>query len=431
MTEFFHDIRYWIYTTVDLPHHTHFTWIILLVLICVAAVLSYFLSKLVLYALEYLIEKSPTKWDDDLLNRRFMRAVAQLAPALVVNWMLPGFFTARDGSTIAWIKTLTSLYILWAAIYILIIFLNNLYIGFRHRDNTKSYAIKGIFQMLKLIAIGAGIIVGISILIGREPIVILTTLGASAAVLMLVFKDTILGLVASVQLSANKMLHRGDWVIVDKYNANGEVEDISLTTVKIRNWDNSISTIPPYAMITDSFRNYQPMRDLGGRRVERCIYIDLNSIRFLEKEEIDELKQSGWLEGISVEKARHQVNLNLLRRYLEHYLAHHHDVNPDMLLMVRQMEPTQSGLPLQLYFFTRSTKWKDFEHIQSNIFDHVYAVVHKFGLHLFQTPTGLDVLSLRGGESGWADGASPHKKQVSCPGINAAQGQEQHRNKRT
>lgn len=402
MTEFIHFIRTYLYS-IESPVSHRFAPFIILAGIAVVAIVAYFISKLALYALEFIIERTPTKWDDDLLNRRFMRALSQLAPALVVNWLLPSFFTARDGSTIQWLKILTSLYILWTIIYILYIFLENLYHALSRRDDLQTYAVKGIFQMLKLLAAGAGIIVSISILIGREPLVIITAFGASAAVLMLVFKDTILGFVASVQLTANKMLHRGDWVIVDKYNANGEVEDISLTTVKIRNWDNSISTIPPYAMISDSFRNYQPMRDLGGRRVERAIYIDINSVRFLEEEELQLLREGGWLHGMTFEHASRLVNLSLLRRYLEQYLSSHHDVNPDMLIMVRQMAPTPSGLPLQLYFFTKSTAWKDFEHIQSDIFDHVFAVIRHFNLKLFQTPSGSDLQI-------YADQSSLHEK---------------------
>lgn len=394
MMESFQELRRYLAVNVDQVYDIHLSPIIILLGIALVAVLSYYLCKLILYGVESLIALTPTKWDDDLLNRRFMRAVSQIAPALVVNWLLPAFFTSRDGETIHWLKNLTSLYILWAVIYIVRISIDNLYVAVRNREAVRKYAVKGIFQMLKLIAIGVGIIVGISILIGREPMVILTTLGASAAVLMLVFKDTILGLVASVQLTANNMLHRGDWIVVDRHQANGEVEDVSLTTVKVRNWDNSITTIPPYALVSESFRNYQPMRDLGGRRVERAIFIDVNSIGFLGDDELRQLHDAGWLEGLSLEKARHQVNLSLLRRYLERYLATHHDVNNAMLYMVRQMEPTPSGLPLQLYFFTRSTAWKDFEHIQSDIFDHVYAVIRRFGLRIFQTPAGLDVKSL-------------------------------------
>lgn len=253
------------------------------------------------------------------------------------------------------------------------------------------YAVKGIFQMLKLLVVGVGVIIAVSLMIGKEPGVILTALGASAAVLMLVFKDTILGLVASVQLTANKMLRKGDWIVADKYGANGEVEDVSLTTVKVRNWDNSISTIPPYALVSESFRNYQPMRIAGGRRVDRSLYIDMSSVRFCNEDELRELESRGWLEGVPLDRAARQVNLTLFRRYLEKYISLNKDVNQTMLHMVRQMDPTQSGLPLQLYFFVKKTGWKDFEHIQADIFDHVYAVIGVFGLRVFQTPTGTDI----------------------------------------
>lgn len=388
-------IKIFLHAHIQGEHQTQIITFMLLAAIFLTAMVAYYICKWLLYLVGIAIDKSPTKWDDDLIDHRFMRAVSQLAPALTVNWFLPAFFRANESDSVHWIKVLTSFYILWAVVRIEVIFIENLYKAMSHRKRTQPYAVKGIFQMLKLVMIGIGIIIGISILIGKEPIAILTALGASAAILMLVFKDTILGLVASVQLTANKMLHKGDWIVAEKHGANGEVEDVSLTTVKVRNWDNSISTIPPYALISDSFRNYQPMRRSGGRRVERSIYIDAESIRFCTEAELLELDRRGWLENIPVDRAARQVNLTLLRRYLEKYIARHKDVNPDMLHMVRQMQPTPSGLPLQLYFFTHRTGWKDFEHVQADIFDHVYAVIQEFGLRIFQTPSGTDIASLR------------------------------------
>lgn len=388
-------IKIFLHAHIQGEHQTQIITFMLLAAIFLTAMVAYYICKWLLYLVGIAIDKSPTKWDDDLIDHRFMRAVSQLAPALIVNWLLPAFFRANESDSVHWIKVLTSFYILWAVVRIAVIFIENLYKAMSHRKRTQPYAVKGIFQMLKLVMIGIGIIIGISILIGKEPIAILTALGASAAILMLVFKDTILGLVASVQLTANKMLHKGDWIVAEKHGANGEVEDVSLTTVKVRNWDNSISTIPPYALISDSFRNYQPMRRSGGRRVERSIYIDAESIRFCTEAELLELDRRGWLENIPVDRAARQVNLTLLRRYLEKYIARHKDVNPDMLHMVRQMQPTPSGLPLQLYFFTHRTGWKDFEHVQADIFDHVYAVIQEFGLRIFQTPSGTDIASLR------------------------------------
>lgn len=364
--------------------------ILLLIITAICAVACYYITKLLLLILERIILRSPTEWDDDLINKRFLKSVSQLAPAICVRWMLPGFFSDHQRA-FAWLSTLTSLYIVVTIVLIITIFIGNVYYALLRRERTRPYAVKGIFQMLKLVFYCIGAIVGLSIIIGRSPVVIITALGASAAVLMLVFKDTILGLVASIQLTANKMLHRGDWIVSDSHGINGEVLDVSLTTVKIKNWDNSVSTIPPYNLVSESFRNYQPMREDGGRRIDRAIYIDLNSVRFLADDELEALRAEGWLEGLDTKEAARTVNLGLLRRYLEQYLASHPLVNTDMIYMVRQLEPTPSGLPLQLYFFTTITEWKDFEKVQSDIFDHVYAVVRRFGLTMFQTPAGTDL----------------------------------------
>ncbi|MDE6489126.1 MAG: mechanosensitive ion channel family protein, partial [Paramuribaculum sp.] len=279
-------------------------------------------------------------------------------------------------------------------VHIVNVTLSNLYNALARRPKLKSFAIKGVFQMGKLIAIALGAIVAISILIGKTPLTIITTIGASAAVLMLVFRDTILGLVASVQLTANEMLHRGDWITAPKYDVNGEVIDVSLTTVKVRNWDNSISTIPPYSLISDSFRNYQAMRDSGGRRIERAILIDLSTVRFLSPEEIADLEAGGFVHTEETSGDIPLNNLTLLRRYLENYLEESSHVRHDMTHMVREMEPTATGLPLQIYFFTPITEWVAFERVQSDFMDHVYSVVNVFGLSLFQSPAGSDIARL-------------------------------------
>lgn len=391
MDKYLLTFKTFLYTHIQGEYHTQIITWILLAGIALTAVAAYYVSKIVLYGIGYLVDKSPTKWDDDLIDHRFLRAVSQLAPALVIDRLLPAFFRANEIDYVHWIKVLTSFYILWAIVHILVIFIGNLYVGMSNRKRTQPYAVKGIFQMLKLVVWGVGIIIGISILIGKEPVAILTALGASAAILMLVFKDTILGLVASVQLTANKMLHKGDWIVVDRHGANGEVEDVSLTTVKVRNWDNSVTTIPPYALISESFRNYQPMRRIGGRCIERSIYVDANSVRFCTPAELNELDRRGWLDGIDVSKASEQVNLTLFRRYMEKYLGKHKDVSKQMLKMVRQMPPTPAGLPVQLYFYTPKTGWKDYEHLMADIFDHVYAVIGIFGLRVFQSPAGADV----------------------------------------
>lgn len=263
--------------------------VILLTGIALAAVIGYFLTKWTLELFEKLISRTKTKWDDDLLNPLMLRAISQLTPAIVVNWLLPGLF-GTSVSAIKWLTALTSLYILWAAVRIVTIFFDNLYNAFLHRRRFRAYAVKGIFDTFKLIAICIGVIVGLSIIIGKSPVVIITALGASAAVLLLIFQDSILGLVASVQFTANKLMTRGDWIEDKSHDINGEVIEVSLTAVKVRNWDNSVSTVHPYALMKGSFRNYQPMRRSGGRRVDRSIFIDLNTVRFLTADELTPLR---------------------------------------------------------------------------------------------------------------------------------------------
>lgn len=370
---------------------TLWTTVTLLVFIAICAVVAYHITKFLLGIVEKIVVRSATEWDDDLLTPKMLRAVSLLAPALVVAWLLPQCFETAESVRV--LHLLTSFYIMWTVVMIIIIFLGNLYEALARRPKLKAYAVKGIFQMFKLIVIGVAVIIGLSMMIGKTPIAILTALGASAAVLMLVFKDTILGLVASVQLTANNMVRKGDWIVVPQNGANGEVIDISLTTVKVRNWDNTVTTVPPYSLVSNSFQNYAPMQSSGGRRVSRAIYVDVNTVRFCTPDELAELRRRGWLEGVSESESADMVNLQLLRNYLDRYLARHKEVNSSLTYMVRQLDPTPSGLPLQLYFFTATTEWKAHERIQSDIFDHIYAIVRYFGLSIFQTPAGRDLLA--------------------------------------
>ena len=347
------------------------------------AIVSYHAFRKIENIAMHFISKSSTTWDDDLLNDRFLRAVSNLMPALVVYYLSPLVFSSITGSA-GWVHVATECYILWTIIFIGLVFVSNLFNALSNRERLKAYAIKGIFQMVKLVLIGIGVIMTISIIINKSPTSILMALGASAAILVIVFKDALLGLVASVQLTANDMLKKGDWIVMDSSGANGEVIDISLTTVKVRNWDNTVTTIPPYALISTSFQNYQPMRHSGGRRISRSILIDAASVRFCTPEEIADLQKDGWLDSDTFDPEVKQINLQLLRCYLEKYISSREDIRKDMLTLVRQMDPTPTGLPLQLYCFCAYTDWKEYERVQSEVFDHVYAVVPKFGLRIYQ-----------------------------------------------
>lgn len=349
--------------------------------------IAYWITKWVMKLLEKMVLKTETTWDDNLLTSTLLNRIALLSPGFLGMYLLPRFYI----KTPTFFDPLIHIYLAVIICLILSVFLTNLYEALRKRENTHVYAIKGVFQMVRLIIYGVTAIILVAALIGRSPMSILAALGGLAAVMMLVFKDTILGLVASVQISANHMLKKDDWIIMDSHNINGQVTDISLTTIRVKNWDNSITHIPPYAIVSESFRNYQNMLNEGGRRVYRSILIDLNSVKFLTKEKLQDLANQGF---VPENAAGITTNIGLLRAYLEHKIATDERVVKDMLHMVRQMEPTASGLPLQIYFFTSKTAWKEFEKVQSDFFDEVFACVHLFELRMFQAPAGSDVQSL-------------------------------------
>jgi miniconductance mechanosensitive channel len=242
-----------------------------------------------------------------------------------------------------------------------------------------------------VVCIGAIII--ISTIIDKNPVAILTGLGAGTAILMLVFQDTIKGLVAGIQLMANDMLRPGDWITVPKYGADGDVMEVTLTTVKVRNWDKTIVTVPPYALVNDSFQNWRGMFDIGGRRVKRSINIDMHTVRFCTEAEMEKFRQEPWMEGFKATGEK-EVNLYIFRYYIEYYLRHNPKVSQDLTMLVRQLQPTAQGMPIELYFFSADTDWASYESLQGEVFDHVLAMLQHFDLKVFQSPTGLDFQNL-------------------------------------
>lgn len=277
----------------------------------------------------------------------------------------------------------------------------------------QNFPTRGLIQTVKLIASIFIAILLISMIIGKSPLILLSGLGAMTAVLMLVFKDPILGLVAGIQLSANKMLNVGDWLEMPKYNADGDVIDIGLTTVKVRNWDNTVTTIPTYALISDSFKNWRAMSESGGRRIKRAIFVDSSSIKFLSSQDIEYLKQSKLLTDYLQERqeeirtfnkqhhitdntplnGRHLTNVGTFRAYIKRYLENSPHIHKGMTIMVRQLAPDEKGIPLEIYCFTNTVNWVAYEDIQSDIFDHIFAVAPQFGLHIYQSPSGYDLKS--------------------------------------
>lgn len=322
-------------------------------------------------------------WDDYLLNPQVLHSACHVVPAIVVWQMLPPLFIANPViQTLA--SKATAIYITITVMRLAITFIGS----FKLFDSEKDHrtAAQQYFHsfcgVLKIVVLFLGIIVIVAIVIDRSPLRLLAGLGATSAVLMLVFKDSITGLVAGIRLTSNNMVSKGDWITVDKLGANGVVEDITLSTVKVRNFDNTIVTLPPQKLIEDSFQNWQGMQQSGGRRVTRMIYIDFHSIGIAD----DNLKQR-LVERKLINKAdmhTNVVNLTLFRNYIEWWIYNNKEVNTDLTFMVRQLQPTNTGLPIEVYFFLKNKEWKTYEHNLAEIMERIYAFAPEFGLKIYQ-----------------------------------------------
>lgn len=364
-------------------------WIIMLSGITIVVYIAHLIcNKLIIPILHKLTAKTNSEWDDILFNDTLLKDISRLVPPILIAVLLPIAFD-KGNDILEFLLRVNYIYLVVVIVKLLCSFLSSLYNLSIHNERLKNHALQSVYQMLKVVVVCVALIIIVSIIINKNPGYILTALGASAAVLMLVFKDMIVGLVAGVQLSVNDMLRPGDWIAMPKYGADGDVVEVSLTTVKVRNWDNTITTIPPYALVSDSFQNWRGMQESGGRRVKRAVYIDMRSIQFCTDEQMKEFDAKGWLEGVEREDG-FPVNLHIFRNYLEKYLRNHPRVNKGMTIMVRQLQPTAQGLPLELYFFSDGTMWIPYEQLQAEVFEHVFAMLPTFGLRIFQSPMGVD-----------------------------------------
>lgn len=362
-------------------------------ILLLAYVAHWIFRKVVVTSVKKLTAKTNNKWDDYLFNDRVLDDFCHLLPPIVITALIPFAFQGAP-MTLAFILKICWVYITVVVVRLLCTFLTSLYTISSEHEKLKERSMKGFYQMIKLVVICIGVIIIVSTLIDKDPVKILTGLGASAAILTLVFKDTIMGLVAGVQLTANDMLRPGDWITMPKYGADGTVLEVTLTTVKVQNWDKTISTIPPYALVNDSFQNWRGMRESGGRRVKRSINIDMHSVRFCTADEMDAYRREEWMQDFEG-SGQEVVNLYVFRYYMERYLRTHPKVNQNLMIMIRQLQPTAEGMPIELYFFSDGTDWIPYEHLQAEVFDHLLATLHKFGLKVFQSPTGLDLRYLK------------------------------------
>ncbi len=338
-----------------------------------------------------------------LSERRFPHYLAMIIPFSLVKGSIPIIFD-HFPRTMVMVDKMVDIFLIFYVIWLVSSIVNAFTDTLRSRPSLADKPLDSYVQVVKIILYAIGFIVLFSILTGQKPGVILGGLGAASAILMLIFKDTILGFVASMQVSTNDMVRIGDWITMPKYGADGDVIQITLTTVKIRNFDKTITTIPPYSLVSDSFQNWRGMVETGGRRVKRSIYVKQSSIRFLSDEEVKELLKvqaisqyiiarsqeiETYNQSVGADKSlalngRNLTNMGLFREYIKNWLSLHPDVHKEMLLLVRQLQPTSKGLPLELYFFTATTMWERYEDITSDVFDHVTAAAKFFSLELFE-----------------------------------------------
>ena len=324
-------------------------------------------------------EKTDMKWDDVLLNEHTLRKACLIVPAIVVWMLIPNIFQ-RMPDIMELLERLTSIYITIMSTRLAIEVVNSLKLLDVDERSANHQYLHTFCGVLKIVVVFLAVIIIVSIVINRNPLTLLAGLGATSAILMLVFKDTISGLVAGIRLTSNDMLHKGDWITVEKAGVNGTVEEITLTTVKVRNFDNTIVTITPQTLVDDSFQNWKPMQEGEGRRVARRVYFDFHSICVITPDIRQNLISRHYF---SEEEIKKEVNLTLFRRWADRYLASHPLVNGDMTHMVRQLEATQQGLPVEFYFFLREKEWKTWENQKDEILERLYAAVEDFGLSIY------------------------------------------------
>ena len=361
--------------------------IIVLGILLVAYVTTMLFRRLVVPALQKISARTKVTWDDYLFSDKVMRSAARLIPPVVWYVLLRAAFYDMP-LLLDVLHKGCLIYFIVVFLQLIGAFLDTPYDISSQHETLRNRPLKGVYQMIKLLAVCVGGILIISILIGRDATTILAGLGASAAIIMLIFRDSILGLVAGVQLSANDMLRPGDWITMAKYGADGYVTEVTLTTVKVQNFDKTITTIPPYALVSDSFQNWRGMWDSGGRRIKRSLLIDASSVRVCSEDELARLRKIGLAEV--TDSAEPVVNLYALREYAARYIKNHPGIHPDLMQMVRMLQSTPEGIPIEVYCFTRETDWVTYERVQGAVFDHLFAVLPQFGLRAYQRSSDRD-----------------------------------------
>lgn len=375
-------------------------WVILLIIILFALTVDAVIRIGVARVLQQIVSRTKATWDDHIFNKDVIKRLCNFVTPTIIYILLPIAFSSTDGSNDGMHLILERGVEVWmvvACIRFVNVLLKVLFDIAEQHPAWQGKPIKGLLQTGQGIVMGIGAILIVSILIDKSPTLLLTGLGASAAVLMLIFKDSILGLVAGVQLAANNMLKVGDWISMPSRGIDGEVEEVSLTTIKVRGWDKTLQTLPPYLLISEPFQNWQAMRSSGGRRIKRSLNVDMNSIRFADEAYIGQLRSNeqsrALIEDIATQSDEGETltNLDLFMRAMNNYLLHHPRVNPNMTIMVRQLQPSEWGLPIEVYCFSADVNWVPYENLQTEIISYVVAAAPLFGLRMYQAPSGRDL----------------------------------------
>jgi miniconductance mechanosensitive channel len=381
-----------------------------IILLLLLAYITYWATKRFMARLiEMVFKRSKNTWDDALVQHGFVRRLSYLMPIIVI-YLSADFLLPQQTLAPEFFKRFAMVFFVLAGVWMLDSILLALRDIYSKSDMASRRPIRGYLDAVKIIAyIMAGIFI-ISILTDKSPWGVLSILGGFTVVLMLVFKDTILGFVASIQLSGHDMIRIGDWIEMPKYGADGDVIEVSINTVKVRNWDKTITTIPTYGLVSDAFKNWRGMSESEGRRIKRALHIDMSSIKFCTDEMLERFNKFDFIKNYIAEKqdeiieynkehetdtsqlinGRRQTNIGVFRAYTIAYLKNHPKIHQNMTFLVRHLEPTQHGLPVQIYVFSNDQAWANYEAIQADIFDHLLAALPEFGLRVFQNPTGYD-----------------------------------------
>ena len=390
-------------------------FIVFALLLLVAFGVDFICRFILLRVVAAVVKRTRATWDDILFDRSVLVHLSRMVAPLVLSVTLPMAFAGVESVALTLVQRICDVFILVTFLSFVNALLKAIYTVYSSKEQLRNRPLKGLLQTAQVALWFVGGIVIIATLLNKDALSLLAGLGASAAVLMLVFKDSIMGVVSGVQLSANDMLKVGDWIAMPKYGADGTVIEVTLNTVKVRNWDNTITTIPPYLLVSDSFQNWRGMQESGGRRVKRSVNIDMNSVRFCTPQMLDKYRRIKLLadyidqteqvikdynaaqeiDNSVLVNGRRQTNLGVFRAYLNAYLRNLPGVRNDMTLLVRHLQPTDHGIPIELYFFTRTTQWALYEQIQADVFDHLLAIVPEFDLRVFQSPTGADLKNVK------------------------------------